>query len=484
MTFKLIEMNDNSKTKQQLINDLATMRRQVAHLEELEASRQQRDDALRSSEKRYHKITQCIPDLIWTMDLSGRFTYANSAVERTHGWTVDEFLNLTLQDLVSPPQAAIDVSMIEAERAKMAAPQYDRNSIFTFKSEELRKDGSTFWAEITATGLWSDDGNPLGVIGITRDITERKLMEDQLHSTNERLEAMLSALPELMFRIDRDGCIHECHFSSIDRLYVPPSSFLGKKFSEVLPEEAAQIIMSAVEEAATLGHHQGATYSLPMPKGLSWYELSIAPMGKKKQTGNQFIMLVHDITTRKQLEQELKKSYDELEMRVQKRTEELSQVVKTLREKEQLLAAESQRLNETNTALKVLLQHREKDQHDMEKKVLANTRKLVLPYVEKLQLTPLTPVQAGYADVISTNLQNIVSPFLRNLTATYMDFTPREIDVANLVREGKSAKEIALLLNCSIRSIEFHKDNIRRKLGLTHKKTNLRTYLLSLTKTY
>jgi len=107
---------------------------------------------------------------------------------------------------------------------------------------------------------------------------------------------------------------------------------------------------------------------------------------------------------------------------------------------------------------------------------------LVIPYVEKLRITSLTPVQMGYADVIFSNLQSIVSPFLRNLTATYMDFTPREIDVANLVREGKSAKEIALLLNCSVRSVEFHKDNIRRKLGLTRQKTNLRTYLLTLSK--
>lgn len=228
--FKLIEMNDNSKTKQQLIRDLATMRRQVAHLEQLEASRQQRDHERLSSEKRYHKITQCIPDLIWTMDLSGRFTYANSAVERTHGWTVDEFLKLTFQDLVSPQQAAIDALMIEEKLAKVAEPQYDRNAIFTFQSEELRKDGTTFWADVNATFLWSDDGKPIGIVGITRDITERKLMENQLQSTNERLEAMLNALPELMFRIDQDGCIHECHFSSIDRLYVPPPPFWERRF--------------------------------------------------------------------------------------------------------------------------------------------------------------------------------------------------------------------------------------------------------------
>ncbi len=206
-------------------------------------------------------------------------------------------------------------------------------------------------------------------------------------------------------------------------------------------------------------------------------------MGEKKPFENQFIMLVRDITDRKQLEEDLKKAYDELEVRVLERTAELAAVIKKLNEHQDLLAAESRRLQEANTALKVLLQHREEDQRELERTILVNIRKLVLPYVEKLYSTSLTSVQAGYADVISDNLQNVVSPFLRNLTATYTDLTPREIDVANLVRDGKSAKEIGTLLNCSVRSIEFYKDNIRRKLGLTHQKTNLRTHLLSLNKT-
>jgi PAS domain S-box-containing protein len=160
---------------------------------------------------------------------------------------------------------------------------------------------------------------------------------------------------------------------------------------------------------------------------------------------------------------------------------ERKQAVKALKKREQDLAAESHRLQEMNTALKVLLRQREEDRQEIEKKILSNVRKLVLPYVEKLSRTPMNPVQTGYLEVIDANLKKVISPFLRTLMAVQMDFTPREIEVANLVKDGKTAKEIAGLLNLSIRSVEFHKDNIRRKLRLNNKKVNLRTHLMALT---
>jgi DNA-binding CsgD family transcriptional regulator len=83
--------------------------------------------------------------------------------------------------------------------------------------------------------------------------------------------------------------------------------------------------------------------------------------------------------------------------------------------------------------------------------------------------------------VIRTQINNIVSPFLRNLTNQYSRFTPAEIKIANLIKDGKSTKEISELLNISVQSIEFHRKNIREKLGLVTKKVNLRSYLLSLT---
>jgi PAS domain S-box-containing protein len=146
--------------------------------------------ALQESEERYRQIAKCVPDLIWTIDLSGRHTYANSAVERTHGWTVEEFLNLNFTDVVTPQQASESWTMLKDALERVASPQYDRNTIRTFESEELRKDGSTFWADVSAAFLWSDDGQPVGVIGITRDITERKRAEEALKKSEEEAKRL------------------------------------------------------------------------------------------------------------------------------------------------------------------------------------------------------------------------------------------------------------------------------------------------------
>ncbi len=141
--------------------------------------RKRAEEALMHSEERLSQIARCVPDLIWTMDFSGRFTYVNSAVERFYGWTVEEFLNLTFHDTVTPQQALKVEAMISEELAKTTALNYDRNWVRTFESEKIRKDGSILLAEVSATLLWSDDGKPTGIIGTTRDITERKREEEE-----------------------------------------------------------------------------------------------------------------------------------------------------------------------------------------------------------------------------------------------------------------------------------------------------------------
>jgi DNA-binding NarL/FixJ family response regulator len=151
-----------------------------------------------------------------------------------------------------------------------------------------------------------------------------------------------------------------------------------------------------------------------------------------------------------------------------------------LRQREQALELKSRSLEEANTALKVLLKHREEDKANIEEQVLANVRKLVLPYVENLKRLKLNESQTVQVRIIEANLQEIVSPFLRNLTSTYLGLTPREIQIANLIKEGRTTKEMADVLNISATAIDFHRKNLRAKLGIKNKRNNLRAHISSL----
>ena len=118
---------------------------------------------------------------------------------------------------------------------------------------------------------------------------------------------------------------------------------------------------------------------------------------------------------------------------------------------------------------------------ELEEKILSNIRELVLPYIDKLKKTQLSDHQASYLIVIETNLDNIASSFLYHLKMRYLNLTHREVQVASLVKEGKSNKEIAELLNIAIKTVLFHRNSLRKKLALKTRKANLRAHLLTFT---
>lgn len=155
-------------------------------------------------------------------------------------------------------------------------------------------------------------------------------------------------------------------------------------------------------------------------------------------------------------------------------------IEESLKKREQDLELNSRSLEDANTALKVLLKHREEDKASLEENVLANIKKLVLPYVENMKYLRLNDNQMAQLKIIETHLNDIISAFLHNLTSEYFDLTPREIQVANLVKEGKTTKEITQLLNISATAVDFHRKNLRSKVGIKNKKSNLRSHLLSL----
>ncbi len=154
----------------------------------------------------------------------------------------------------------------------------------------------------------------------------------------------------------------------------------------------------------------------------------------------------------------LRKSHENLELKVKERT---------------------RNLEEANIALTVLLKKRDKDKKRLEEQVLANTKELIIPYLEKLNKTHLTRDQRSCLEIVDKNLKELTSPFIRSLSSKFLKLTPAELQVANLIRHGMTTKEIATTLNLSVETINNHRKHIRKKSGITNKKINLQTILSS-----
>ena len=189
-----------------------------------------------------------------------------------------------------------------------------------------------------------------------------------------------------------------------------------------------------------------------------WVELTARVLNDENGHPSHVLGVSRDVTPRKKAEEELKKAHSELEEKVKERTEYL---------------------DEANIALKVLLNKREQDKTDLEEKIMVNFRELIQPVLEILKRSSLKERQRAYLEILETNLNDILSPLLKGLSSKYVRFSPMENQVANLIKQGKRTKEIADILNLSGKTIEFHRDNIRKKTGIKNKKINLRTYLQS-----
>lgn len=151
-----------------------------------------------------------------------------------------------------------------------------------------------------------------------------------------------------------------------------------------------------------------------------------------------------------------------------------------LKKSQEDLFEQKQSLEEANIALKVLLKQREADKLELEKKVLSNVKDLVMPYVEKLKNSRLKPKDKTLVEIIETHLKDVINPLLQRFVNAKILLTPQEMQVAGLVKDGKTSKEIADILNVTEATINFHRKNLRVKFGLTNQRSNLRSYLLSI----
>jgi len=184
----------------------------------------------------------------------------------------------------------------------------------------------------------------------------------------------------------------------------------------------------------------------------------------------------HKITLEKLVEK-LTAELEQANNRLVKSLEAHKKVTNELKKSKNTLLKEQERLEETNTALKILLRQSSSNRTEIEQNILTNIKNLLCPYIDDLEKRLEKEDDRVFLKTIKSNINNITSSFARELSSHYTELTPREIQVADLIKQGRTNKDIARLLNITANSVDFHRSNIRNKFKLKGKKIGLRQHL-------
>ena len=408
------------------------------------AERRRTEELLKESEGKLRTVFENAGGAIFIADTeTGIISDCNKLAEKLIGRRRNDIIGMHF--LKAHPED-------EAEKYKEKFNKYvKRGHYVDFEGEVQHMDGRRIPVLIGAQTV--EIGGKNVVAGIVIDITERMKAKERLMEQTKRSELILETAMDGFFIANNEGELLKTNHAIRKLLGYSREEMNGMNIQD----------FEVIENSAEIKKHMKKV----MQKGFDRFETKYRCKNRKIldidvstnlmeiEDEGSFFTFLHDITKMKQRKNALKEKREEL-------------ITKT------------KSLEEVNTALRVLLKRREEDRTDLEDKVLLNVKELVLPYLEKLKKTSFDANQKAYINIMESNLKDIISPFSQKLSSKYIRLTPTEIQTANLVKDGKTTKEIAEFLNLSTRTVESHRDNIRRKFGIKNKEANLKSYLLSL----
>jgi PAS domain S-box-containing protein len=291
------------------------------------------------------------------------------------------------------------------------------------------------------------------IIELEKDKDEQKQSEDILEESEERYKKIVTTSIDAIVIFDAGTTqVLDVNNAALNLYGYTKEEFLKLNLEDITAEkdktvEAINKVVNGNINMISLRYHK-------KKDGLV-FPVEISPGIFSLKDRKVIFGIIRDITERKKTEEKI-------------------------RDAEKKLKIHAKELMESNVALKVLLKQREQDQKDFEKNIISNIKHLIMPYIERLKKNKSMSDELVYLNIIESNINKIVSPFSVKLSLQYLDFTPKEIMIADLVKDGKQDKDLMEILNISIGTVKTHRRNIRKKLGINNKKINLRTKLLSL----
>ncbi|MCB2149230.1 MAG: PAS domain S-box protein [Deltaproteobacteria bacterium] len=358
-----------------------------------------------------------------------------------------------------------DLIVRQATPTEMSALYGDR-----FNSSQLTKEGyegEGFFPELGENGKWlfftaaplkDANGDIIGAIETLQDITQRKLAEQGIRASEARYRHLFESANDAIF-ILKDARVVDCNRKALDLFTMSRKAILGRSPLELSPK--MQPGGASTEDEV---NRRISMVFQSVPQLFEWrflrtdgsqFDAEVSLTRFKVADSPHALAILRDITVQKKM-------------------------IQTIKARETELDEKSRYLEKVNQALKASLDHREVEKRAVEENMLVNLKRFVFPYIEELGKCQISMDAKAYLNIIDTNLNDIVSRLPKTVFSKYIDLTPTEIRIADFIRDGKNSKEMAHLLGLSPSSVQWHRKNIREKLGLTNKKINLYTYLTSL----
>jgi len=413
------------------------------------------EEKLQESKAMFQAIVESLPFDVFALDRNNHYILQNSICRKNWGDLIGK----------SPENVAVDKNT---------------NDLW-LKNNRLALSGETVTDEVIYDRLNGDKGyyynivSPIidkeeifGILGILIDISELKKTEKALRESMERFRDLTETTSDWVWEVDKDSRYTYVSPKIRDVLGYYPDEIIGKTPFDLMSSEEADRVSKIFDviRATKRPFHCLENINLHKKGHHVVLETSGVPIVGDDGELSGYRGIDRNITQRKKAENELRKYQYELENRVKERTRELE--------------IQKSNLEEANIVLQVLLEKRLEDKKEMEDNVLTNVKEMIAPYVKKLKKIKLNDQQNALLNIIESNLNEIISPFSRKMSLKYLNLTPAEIHVANLIRHGINSKEIAELMGLSPQTIYNHRKNIRKKFGLEKQKTNLRSHLLSI----
>ena len=187
-----------------------------------------------------------------------------------------------------------------------------REPFIALRNRNVHKDRHVVILETTGFPILGCEGEFLGYQGVDRDVTTRVKAAEALRESEERFRTLVEAMPDLIFVMDEDGRLIEGYGARLDRFYLPPEEFLGKRIAEVMPSEFASQVLPIIEKVVREGVTQTFEYSLDLPGGRRWFSSRISPLPPYAGI-SRVISIASDITERVLAEERMRAANQELE---------------------------------------------------------------------------------------------------------------------------------------------------------------------------